>query len=195
MIGKIHWLGNSSFLIDTTPVIYINPWRLANPPLPADLILIGHHKHEHFSPPDIAKLSRPGTRIITTEQVAKELPSAEVLRPFQTISMGRASIKGVPATSDDGGLGFVISVNFYDIYYAGDTSSIPMMEALHPDIMILPVDGAGTMTAHAAADAVKRLRPRWAIPCKWNSASRINATLFQQEASASSEVVLMQPAT
>ncbi len=194
MIRKIHWFGNSSFLINTTPVIYINPWRIANPPLPADIILIGHHKHEYFSPPDIAKLRTPNTRIITTEEVAKELPSAEILRPFQTISLGRASVKGIPATVDDG-LGFVISVNFFDIYYAGDTTGIPTIEALHPDIVILPVDGSGTTTAQSAADMIKRLRPRWAIPCKWNAASRINATQFQQEAGASSEVVLMQPAT
>lgn len=202
MLDQIHWLGNSSFHIDTTPVIYINPWRISAPPAPADVILVGSDKHDSCSVPDIEKLRGPGTRIIACECAAAELAGAEILRPYQTISLGRLSIKGIPVLdarptgAASAALGFVISINYYDIYYAGDTLVTPDMAALRPDVVILPVDGA-VMTAEEAARAVASMRPRWAIPCKWNSVSRVNALRFQEQASAASadsEIVLMQPA-
>ena len=202
MLDQIHWLGNSSFQIDTTPVIYINPWRIAAPSAPAEIILIGSDKHDCCSLPDVAKLRGPNTRIIACERAAAELPGAEILRPYQTISLGRLSIKGLPALDTltpgtaSGALGFVISINYYDIYYAGDTHFIPEMAALRPDVVILPVDGA-VMTADEAARAIASMRPRWAIPCKWNSVNRVNALRFQEQASAASsdsQIVLMQPA-
>ncbi|MBC8098683.1 MAG: MBL fold metallo-hydrolase, partial [Armatimonadetes bacterium] len=71
---------------------------------------------------------------------------------------------------DEGGLGFVISLNFYDIYYAGDTGVIPEMQRLQPDIAILPIDGAnGTLSVEQAVEVVKQMRPRTVLPCNWGA--------------------------
>ena len=87
-------------------------------------------------------------------------------------------------------LGFVISLNYYDIYYAGDTQIIPEMARIRPDIAILPIDGNGTLTVHEAVEVVKQMRPRWVIPCNWGTANQADVRLFKQEVSGRAEVVL-----
>ncbi len=189
MIDQIHWLGHASFRIDKAPRIYIDPFRILGDSPPADVILITHEHYDHCSPSDIEKLVQPGTRIISNQAVAEQLRGefkVEVLRPWQSVNIGRAHIKAVPAyTFDDyhparrGDLGFVVSVNFYDIYYAGDTDFIPEMKSIGCDIAILPASAKeGLMTVDNARHAVKALRPSYIIPSHFDSpegGSRLDA--------------------
>jgi L-ascorbate metabolism protein UlaG (beta-lactamase superfamily) len=203
MIDRIRWLGHGSFAIDGPPLIYINPWRVTKGDRPADIILISHDHYDHCSIADVQKLRCPETIIIGNDRVAAEIEGCRVLRPWQSLSIDRVCIKAVPAYSPndfrhpmtDGGLGFVISVNFYDIYYAGDTQAIPEMACIHPDIAILPIDGNGTLSFSEAATVARQMRPRWVIPCNWGasgSASRLEAQMFQTEVATDAEVLLMQ---
>lgn len=190
MIDKIKWLGHGSFKIEGPPLIYINPWRIVRSVFHADAILIGHDHFEHFSPADIEKLRGPETLVIANDKIAAQLTGVTVLRPWQSITLDRARITAIPAYSPDDlrhspeseGLGFVISLNFYDIYYAGDTETIPEMDRLHPDIAILPIDSNGTLTPLAAAEVVKKMRPRYAIPSNFGGAATISATPQDVEA-------------
>lgn len=136
------------------------------------------------------------------ERVARELPRCTVLRPWQSVSFGRVCIKAVPAYSpkdsrhprEDGGLGFVISVNYYDIYYAGDTQIIPEMTQIRPDIALLPIDGRGTLNVSEAAEVARLMRPRWVIPYNWGAnvsgANRIDAQRLVQEVKDSTQVIM-----
>ncbi len=205
MIDQIQWLGHGSFVIQGTPLIYINPWRITRTDRPADVILVSHDHYDHCSLADIDKLRDKHTRIIGNERVAKEISGCEVLLPWQSISLDRACVKAVPAYSPDdprhslkeGGLGFVISLNYYDIYYAGDTAVIPEMASIHPDIAILPIDGKGTMTPEQAARVTVQLHPRWVIPCNWgvnsSGTNRVDAQMFQREVGKAAEVLLLTP--
>lgn len=202
MIDQIHWLGHGSFFIDGPARLYINPWRVNRPSQPADIILVSHDHFDHCSPADIEKLRAPHTVIIGSERVAREIEGCKVLRPWQSIGVGRVCVKAVPAYSpnhalhpiQDGGLGFVISANYYDIYYAGDTQQIPEMERIRADIALLPIDGNGTLTASDAARVVAQMRPRYAIPYNWGaalaSASHLDAQIFAQEVGDRSRVIL-----
>jgi len=177
MIDSIQWLGFGGFVIQGTPLIYVNPWRISRVTFLADVILIGHGHYEHFSPSDIEKVRSPDTLILTNSFVAAQLPGAEVLREYQSRVIDRARITAIPAYSpssslhrrEDGGLGFLISTNLYDIYYAGDTQITPEVERIAPDIAILPIDGNGTMTVEDAALLVREMRPRYVIPCNWGA--------------------------
>ena len=203
MIDRIQWLGHGSFIIQGPPLIYINPWRVARSVFLADLILITHDHYDHCSLADIEKLRGPHTLIIGNERVAREIDGCTVIRPWQSVTVDRACIKAVPAYSpedwrhpaSDGGLGYVISINLYDIYYAGDTQLIPEMGGLHPDIAILPIDGNGTLTVEEAAQAVRQIRPRWVIPSNWGpgpeGASRLDAAAFKRAAENVAEVVIL----
>jgi len=205
MIEQIQWLGHGSFVIQGPPLIYINPWRLRRTTFLADAILIGHDHYEHFSQVDIERLRSPQTLVLANETVAAQLEGATVIRPYHSVTVDRARITAIPAYSRDenslhpqsnGGLGFVISLNFYDIYYAGDTQETPEMMRLQPDIVILPIDGHSTLDVEQAADVVRRMRPRYAIPMNWGSdgintsAAVRDALRFKQLVAGRAEVVL-----
>lgn len=191
MIDNIQFLGHGTILIQTAPIIYINPWRIARGVFHADVILITHEHYDHCSPVDVDRLRGPHTRIIGNEAVQREIPDTTILRPWHSITIDRASIKAVPAYGrgtmhppEQGGLGFIISIHYYDIYYAGDTALTPEMKLIQPDIAILPIDNNDTLSVEEAVEAVKILRPKWVIPCNWGSegegATRADAQRFQK---------------
>jgi L-ascorbate metabolism protein UlaG (beta-lactamase superfamily) len=206
MIDRIQWLGHGSFVIQGPPRIYINPWRIARSEFLADVILISHAHYDHCSSADINKLRGPYTRVIGNQQAAQEIEGCEVIRPWQSLTIDRACIQAVPAYSpdswqhprEDGGLGFVISANLYDIYYAGDTQQIPEMARIRPDIAILPIDGNGTLTVEEAAEVVRQMQPRWVLPSNWGSApesaTRLEALAFRRQVETLTDVVLLSPA-
>lgn len=202
MIENIHWIQHGSFIITHPMVIYINPWQITQAYLKADVILISHEHYEHFSIADVDKVRKEGTRIITNERVATEIPDAEVLRPWQSININKANIKAVPAYSPDSlhhplshdGLGFIISLNYYDIYYAGDTKIIPEMQAIRPDIAILPIDGQGTLDIYEASQAIDILKPKWVMPSNWgkrgSTATPLDVMRFKDVASEKAQIVV-----
>ncbi|NDJ86891.1 MAG: MBL fold metallo-hydrolase [Chloroflexi bacterium] len=180
MIEHIHWLGHASFRIEGPPCIYIDPWRIPDGAPPADVILISHEHYDHCSVRDIEKLSQPHTRIITGIGAARLLRrefDVEVLRAWQSVNVDQANIKALPAYTFDeyhpphrGDVGFMISMRFYDIYYAGDTDFIPELARLGCDVAILPVSGKeGTMTIDAAKQLVRAMRPSYVIPSHYGS--------------------------
>ena len=172
MLNRIQWQGGGSFRIDGAPSIQIAPWRVVKQAQPPDIILIGHDDYDHCSPADIAKLRGDDTIIIGNQRVAQIIDGVCVLREWQSISLGRATIRAIPAYSPDdprhardlGGIGFLISLDFYDIYYVGDSQLVPGMDALRPDILLLPIDGYARLSLDEALQLVETLQPRWAIP-------------------------------
>jgi L-ascorbate metabolism protein UlaG (beta-lactamase superfamily) len=181
MLTNIHWLGHATFLIKVEFSLYIDPFRVpANLP-PADVILITHEHYDHFSPSDIERISRKDTQIITNQRIAEQLPDTYnivTLRPWQSVNIQQANIKATPAyTLDDyhpavrEDLGFVIALNRYDIYYAGDTDFVPDLRSLRCDIAILPVSAKeGLMTVEETVAFVKSLQPQVVIPSHYGTA-------------------------
>lgn len=119
------------------------------------------------------------------------------------MNLGKVSIKAVPAYSvrdprhprRNRGLGFVISRDFYDIYYVGDSHLVPEMSMLRPDIVLLPIDGYGRLSVEDALRLVTMLKPRWTIPYNWGrageEATSLDAQSFKVRAAPHSEVVLL----
>lgn len=203
MIDRIQWLGHGSFVIQGSPLIYINPWRVARNVFHADVILVTHEHYDHCSEADIQKLRGPDTLVVGNASVAEQIEGCTVLRPWQSLTIDRACIKAVPAYCPNdwrhpqsaGGLGFVLSLNYYDIYYAGDTGIIPEMARIKPDIAILPIGGSGTLNVEEAVEVVRQMRPHYTIPSNWGSniegATRLDALSFQRLAGEYTEAVLL----
>lgn len=203
MIERIQWQGHGSFAIEGSPFIQIAPWRVVKRESPPDVILIGHDHYDHCSPADVEKIRGENTVIIGNESVSRVIDGAIALREWHSISLGRASIKAIPAYSpgdprhppEAGGLGFVISLDYFDIYYVGDSQIVPGMERLRPDILLLPIDGYGRLSTTEALRLVDALQPRWAIPYNWGGAGEEATTLdaqsFKSRAIGATEVLLL----
>lgn len=194
MIDRIHWLGFGSFAVLDVPRIYINPRRIARPPQPADFILVSHADYNVCSPADIEKLRDSRTQIVGNEAAANEIPNSTIIRVWQTIGAGRACIKAVPA--DDSGVGFVISLNYFDIYYTGSNKSVTDMSRIRADIVMLPIADAGSndaLNAEQAAEVIAQIRPRYTIPFQWNASpnsSSMDLLAFARLVGERSQVVL-----
>lgn len=201
MIENIKWLGHGSFAIQGSPSIYIDPWRIVRGGL-ADIILISHEHYNHCSIADIEKLRGAETKILGNKKVAEKIEDTTIIRPWQSITFDRINIKAIPAYApngikhkeENGGLGFVISMNYYDIYYAGATKIIPEMSRIRPDIVILPIDNQDTLNIQEAVEVVDLLSPRWVIPSNWGSigtgASVIDANEFKKQVGGRATVII-----
>jgi len=203
LIDRIRWQGRGSFAIDGDPFIQIAPWRVVKHESPPDVILIGHEHYDHCSPADVEKIRAERTVIIGNDSVARVIDGAVVLREWQSISVDRANIKAIPAYSpsdprhppEAGGLGFLISLDYFDIYYVGDSELIPAMAHLRPDIVLLPIDGYGRLSVDQALKLVDMLQPRWAIPYNWGGAgeeaTQLDAQSFQRRVTGPTEALLL----
>ncbi|MBN1681338.1 MAG: MBL fold metallo-hydrolase [Anaerolineae bacterium] len=178
MIERIQWLGHGSFRIEGPPLIYINPWRLARNAFHADVVLVSSDQYDHFSPADIDKLRGPDTLVVTNAITAAQLGGKTmVLRPWQSLNIGTTRITAIPAytfsndypVSKDG-LGFIVSIDYFDIYYAGSTDVVPELSHVEADIAILPVGGAhGTMNLERTVDFVQNIKASCVIPSHWGT--------------------------
>lgn len=190
MIDQIHWLGHASFRIEGPPLIYVNPWRVARTAFLADAILLSNDQYDHCSPADVEKLRGPNTVIVGSAQTANVIGSdVVVLRPWQSLNIGAARITAVPAYTytnhhpvSKGELGFVISIGYYDIYYAGCTDFVPELSRIRADVAILPLAaGEGTMSMDNLAALARSVNPSWVIPSHWGS---MNGTQYDVQALA-----------
>lgn len=190
MIDRIQWLGHGSFRIQGPPLIYLNPWRIARAAFHADVILVSNDQYDHCSPGDVNKLRGPETVVITNPGAAEVLgDNVVVLRPWQSYNVGQTRITAVPAYTfthhnpvSKGGLGFIISIDYYDIYYAGSTDVVPELSRIHADVAILPVAaGQGTMNQDRTVEFVRQMRPVWVLPSHWGT---VGGTMLDAQALA-----------
>ncbi len=204
MIESIHWLGHAGFRIDGPPTIYIDPYQLPPGAPPADLLLITHDHYDHYSPKDVKKIVHEGTTVVTTAEVARKLRGdVRTVKPGDEITVKTIPVEVVPAYNVGkrfhpqraGHVGFILTVDGQRVYHAGDTDVIPEMDHLQVDIALLPVGGKYTMTADEATEAVRRIKPRVAIPMHYGSivGSIKDAQRFQRLCPPGVEVVILQP--
>ena len=173
MIERVHWLGHASFRIDGPPAIYIDPWQLAGQLPPADLILVTHDHHDHCSPDDISRIRQPGTVIVASQAAAKKLgKGVQAVKPGDHLTVAGVTVEAVPAYNTTkafhpkaaGYVGYIVDVGGARIYHAGDTDPIPEMAGLSVDILLVPVSGTYVADAVQAAEIVRAVKPKIAVP-------------------------------
>ena len=153
-----------------------------------DVVLISHLHQDHL---DLASLRRTrGARLIVPAGSGRIFRAAghddvDELAPGERTTHGSIAVEAVRA--DHSGfrppfgptapaLGFVVTNDRRRIYFAGDTALFPAMADIADlDIALLPVWGwgpnlrGGHMDPLMAAEALRLLRPRRALPIHWGT--------------------------
>lgn len=161
-------------------VIFIDPLEVRGP-VQADYIFITHNHADHFSMPDIGRLSGEGTVIVAPPPAAKKLGDYSVRETSigDTLQLGEISCVVVPSYNikrgffhmplhrrSDDYAGYILSLGDTRIYHAGDTDLIPEMSHFGAiTVALVPIgEGKTAMTPERAAEAVNMIQPRIAIP-------------------------------
>jgi L-ascorbate metabolism protein UlaG (beta-lactamase superfamily) len=159
-----------------------------------DAVLISHLHYDHLDVRSLRML--PANRIVAPLGSAAFLERRgfrEVLELVEgeSVSVGGLRVKAVPAHHGRGGrpgagrvgaLGYVIEGGAR-IYFAGDTALFDEMAAIGDrlDVALLPVWGwgprlgPGHLDPVTAAEALRMLRPRMAVPIHWGTYTPIGA--------------------
>jgi L-ascorbate metabolism protein UlaG (beta-lactamase superfamily) len=167
--------------------------RVSAPPVkdlrPLDAILISHAHRDHLDLRSLRRLAGLSPVILPqgTAHLARRGGCTEVieLRERERVPVGPIVVEAVHAAHDGrrNGLGRPIASLGYliegapRVYFAGDTDLFAGMSQLagRADVALIPVWGWGRRlgTGHLdparAAEAVRRIRPRIAIPIHWGT--------------------------
>jgi L-ascorbate metabolism protein UlaG (beta-lactamase superfamily) len=187
LLDSLEWLGHSGFRVRVgRAVVYIDPYRIPDGSVAADLILITHGHYDHFSPQDIERLSVGGTWLVGPAAVAERVSGrVHSIAPGETLA--DELIRGVHVSAvaayntskrdgdgnpfhppEAGWVGYELNVRGERLYHSGDTDVIPEMDSVTGvDVALLPVSGVYVMTPQEAAEAARRIQPRIAVPMHW----------------------------
>ncbi len=208
---KISWLGHDTFRLKNSKTIYFDPYEISGGDK-ADIIFITHEHFDHMSINDIKKIATPQTIIVAPLICGNELRKIKVkeiklVKPGDKITIDGIEANIIPAYNvnkfrspgkvfhpkEDGRVGYIVLFNGVKVYHAGDTDLIPEMKDLQPDIALVPVSGTYVMTADEAAEAIKIIKPRIAIPMHYGSiVGSISDAYRFKDLVKNAEVVILQ---
>jgi L-ascorbate metabolism protein UlaG (beta-lactamase superfamily) len=192
---RITWLGHATVCIElggvrllTDPLLRARLGHLTRrvPPVElealgrVDAVLLSHVHRDHLDLPSLRRLSKdtpvigpPGAGALIADRDVVELaPGDETTVGGLSVQATQAVHRVVRGGRSVPAVGFRVA----DIYFAGDTDLFPEMESLAPlELALLPVWGwgptlgPGHLDPRRAAEALRLLRPRVAVPIHWGT--------------------------
>ena len=159
-----------------------------------DVVLVSHAHWDHLDTPSLRRVVSSGSVVVLPRGAAKHLGrsgAAEVLEIDEGEELERSGLTVTATHADHHGrrlpfgdatpsLGYVVSGSTRT-YFAGDTDLFDGMGSLAPlDLALLPVAGwgprlpAGHLDPRGAAEALRLLRPRVAVPIHWGTYSAMS---------------------
>ena len=155
--------------------LYIDPWEVTTDD-PADLIVLTHAHFDHYSKPDLERLTSSTTVVVAPKDIAAELSGNVIaVAPGESLEAAGVHLETVPAYNvveerleahpkANGWVGYLLSLGGHTYYHAGDTDHVPELDGLRADVAFLPVGGTYTMTADEAAGLARAITPKLAVP-------------------------------
>jgi L-ascorbate metabolism protein UlaG (beta-lactamase superfamily) len=159
-------------------ILYIDPAQgdYANRPK-ADFILITDIHSDHMDPKAVDSLRKPGTVILAPKAVADQIKGSTEIANDESGILGPFKVEAIPMynlkPAADGtvyhpkgrGNGYIVTYGGKRFYFSGDTEGIPEMRALRNiDVAFVCMNLPYTMTAEAAAEAVRAFHPAIVYP-------------------------------
>jgi L-ascorbate metabolism protein UlaG (beta-lactamase superfamily) len=157
-----------------------------------DAVLVSHAHWDHLDVPSLARLGR-SVRIVLPRGAARlvrrrRFSDVVEVDVGEQVDIGAVTVAATNADHDAGrgplgvrapALGYLVA-GTKRVYFAGDTDLFPGMAGLAPlDLALLPVAGwgprlpPGHLDPRRAAEALRLLRPRVAVPIHWGTYSLI----------------------
>ena len=195
--GKITWLGHAMFAIESKggKRLVFDPFIEPNPKFPkghdlsrVDVIAPTHGHSDHFGASGVELAKKTGAKVACVFELALWLDSKGVknvsgMNKGGTQTISDFTITMTPAEHSGGNgsdtnpfstpCGFVVEVDGFRIYHAGDTAPFSDMriiaELRAPDIALLPIGDFYTMGPKGAALACEMLKVPRVIPMHWGT--------------------------
>ncbi len=219
---RITWLGHSAFRIQTQEhTILIDPFLTGNPlatedarDQEADFILLTHGHADHVGDTvDIAK--RTGAMVVGNFEVAAWINNQGVENtvspntggtaalPFGTVTLTIAFHSSSMPDGSYGGSpnGMILTLNSGQrIFHAGDTALFSDMQLIGEhslDLAIIPIGDFFTMGPDESIRAIQWLKPRYVLPCHYNTFPPIEQNAAEWAAAVSkhtlSSAIVLDP--
>ncbi len=185
--------------------VYIDPWEVTTSD-PADLIVLTHAHFDHFSIPDIERVSSPRTVVVAPHDIARELRgNVTPVAPGEVLEVAGVHLETVPAYNvveerleahpkANGWVGYLLTLGGHTYYHAGDTDSLPELERISTEVAFLPIGGTYTMGPAEAGGLARAMAPKLAVPMHYGFVvgSEADVEEFRREA-APVEVQTLSP--
>lgn len=160
-------------------VIYFDPFRVKDAKKDADYIYITHSHYDHFSEEDIIKLIKESTVIIVPKDLEDKVKKLQfskdnvvVVSPGKEYTLNDIKFSTIPAYNIDkefhkkefGWVGYIVEVDGYKYYIAGDTDIVDENRRVICDVAFVPIGGTYTMNYKEAARLVNEIKPKIVVP-------------------------------
>ena len=200
----------NSIRIAGSATVYFDPLDIKNETHDADWIFITHSHYDHFSPDDIIKIAKDGTRIVCPASMQQNAAALSKVLAENVIFVRPGdrhdcndgiAFSAVPAYNiqkpfhpkDNSWCGYVLCMDGEKYYIAGDTDALPENRGIECGWAFIPVGGKYTMDSEEAAGFVNALRPRIAVPVHYGSivGKKEDGAAFRNLVSRSTEVRIL----
>ena len=184
MLDKFKWLGHSSIKYSGNFIIYIDPYNIKDDLHDADYIFITHSYYDHFSPNDIMKCMNKETIIIVTDDlvylcleygflkdsIISVLPNNNYkIHSLEFSTISAYNINSSYHPKQNNWVGYVITLDSYKYYIAGDTDVTDENKMVKCDVAFLPVGGTYTMDYIEAARLANIILPKVVVPIHYGT--------------------------
>ena len=187
LLENIEVFCQSSIKFSRDKVIYCDPFKIEEDFKDADYVFITHSHYDHYNPESIEKIKKDNTIFIVPKDVESKLKkdlnvdqkNIAVVIPDQIYDIEGLRFSTVAAYNrspfrpfhpkKNGWVGYIITIDSYKYYVAGDTDATEESLMINCDVAFVPVGGTYTMDAKEAAIFVNVIKPKIAVPIHYGS--------------------------
>ena len=178
MVENYKVLCHSSIKIEGSKIIYFDPFKIKENYNDADYIFCTHSHYDHFSPEDIQKIKKEGTKLIVTKDAIDEATKLVGKENVLTVEPeNEYKIDDITFTTTyaynklkkfhpkvNNWVGYIVDIDCTKFYVTGDTDNIKEIQDVVCDVSFIPVGGTFTMNYKEAAKLANTIDAKIVVP-------------------------------